>query len=568
MKKIILILISCLLFSGIMYAQDQQPETWRYDLDYLVRRIEIMHPNPYAFFPKEEFYKLKEKLHNKIPYLSNADIVISISELLATLQDGHTRWAFEHSDPQWLVQTFHLLPIIQYPFKDGIYILAGMPQYSELVSSKVTKIGNIPISEVISKLGKLWSHDNPYGERKFLYYTLSIAEMLKKAGAIEDMSEIEIVLQNARDKEVKVQIDTVSFMSMVRFFAGSWYPQTVNGIVTMNKKAEKELPLWLKNADKNFWFEYVPDEKTMFLQINSLNFPHANANDEGSFSKLCEEFFEAFDQSTAEKLVIDIRRNTGGNHVELPLLKGILARPHIDKPDRLFLITGRVTYSAAVHLTTVLKRYTNITIIGEPASGRPNHYGAVRRFRLPNHPQIEIHCSIDYYQDSEPFDFNIFNTPDIWAEMTAAEYSSNIDPAMGAVKNYEQIVNLVKTLVLDLEQAYTDNRIPGIKKAYYSNKQQLLESGYNLEKFFTEFYYSFLSENKKSTDDVLDYLAFAVSECPEAIDLSYLLAVQLESVERLDEAKKMYNRCLELNPAHHYAKMKLGLMKIKPKNSK
>ncbi|MFC2102127.1 hypothetical protein ACFLS7_03960 [Bacteroidota bacterium] len=51
-----LILISCLLMAGITYAQDQQADAWRGDLDYLVQRIEIMHPNPYAFFPKEEFY--------------------------------------------------------------------------------------------------------------------------------------------------------------------------------------------------------------------------------------------------------------------------------------------------------------------------------------------------------------------------------------------------------------------------------------------------------------------------------------------------------------------------------
>jgi len=564
MKK--LILISCLLVAGISYAQDQNSGAWRNDLDYLVQRIEIMHPNPYAFFPKEEFYKLKESLYNEIPNLSDADIVISISELLATLQDGHTRWAFEYSDPQWLVQTFHFLPIIQYPFEDGIYVLAAIPQYRELVGSKITKIGNMPIANVTSKLGKIWSHDNPYGERKFLYYTLSLAEMLKKVGSIEDVSKIDVVLQNTRNEEVKTQIATVSFMSMAGFFAGTWYPQASDGLVTMNENAKNPLPLWLKNTDKSFWFEYIPEEKIMFLQINSLNFPHGNAHEEDAFSQLCKEFFEAFDQNAAEKLVIDIRMNTGGNHVELPLLKGIIARPHIDKPDKLFLITGRVTFSAAVHLTTILKKYTNITIIGEPASGRPNHYGAKRGFKLPNHPQIEIHCSIDYYQDSEPFDFNIINAPDIWTEMTVADYLNNIDPAMGVVKDYDQIAYLVKTSVLELEQAYTYNGIPKLKEIYSLIKQTLLESGYNLEKFFAEFYDRFLSVNKKSTADLLEYLAFAVNECPESIDLCYSLAVRLDSEGRFDEAKTMYNRCIQLNPAHHYAKMELDLMELKEKN--
>lgn len=440
-----------MLLIGTLCAQDKKTDTWRDDLDYVVQRIEIMHPDPYAFCPREEFYKSKEELYNKIPDLSEVEIVISISELLALLNDGHTRWAFEKSDPRWLNQTFHLLPIILYPFEDGTFIMASIPQYKELVGSKVIQIGKMPIAEVQTKLGKIWSHDNKYGEKKFLYYTLGIAEMLKKIGAIPDFSpdfsenigNIELILQNEKHEDVITQVATVPFMSMAKFFAGAWYPLGDSGLITINETAKNPLPLWLKNTDKSFWFEYVPEEKMMFLQINSLNFPHSKT-EESPFNLLCAQFFEALDQSAAEKLVIDIRANNGGNHVELPLLKGIIARPHIDRQDKLFLITGRVTYSAAVHFATVFRRYTNITIIGEPASGCPNHYGAVRSFQLPNHPYVQFNCSIDYYQDSEPCDFNIINVPDIEKKITVADYQNNIDPVIESVKDYNKIINFVK----------------------------------------------------------------------------------------------------------------------------
>ena len=51
MKK--LILIASLLTAGISPAQDQKTAAWMEDPDYLVQRIEIMHPDPYAFFPRE-----------------------------------------------------------------------------------------------------------------------------------------------------------------------------------------------------------------------------------------------------------------------------------------------------------------------------------------------------------------------------------------------------------------------------------------------------------------------------------------------------------------------------------
>jgi len=562
LKKAKKIVPGILLLAAVAFAQDQKSAPWQDDLEYLVRRIEIMHPLPYSFFPKEAFNKLKEKLFYKIPNLSEADIVISISGLLANLKDGHTRMGFEYSDPEWLDQTFHLLPFILYPFDDGIYILAGIPKHRELVGSKIVKIGKMPAAEAALKLGKLYSHDNLYAQRKSLYYTLSLAEMLKNIGAVEAINKINLTLRKEKNKEVKIEIETVPFTSMARFL-GTWYPQASKGLATINEAARNPLPLWLKERQKSFWFEYVPEERMMFLQINSLNFPHGN--EEESFGQLCAQFFEAFDQSGAEKLVIDIRANHGGNHVELPLLKGIIARPRVDRHDRLFLVTGRVTYSAAVHFTTVFSKYTNATIIGEPVAGRPNHYGALRRFKLPNHPQVTIACSVDYYQDSEPFDFNTTITPDIQTKITSDDYRNNIDPAMIVVKNYDQIYHWVQALKMELEKEYTANDCKGMIKLYHSKKQELLNSGYNLEKFFTEFKNNWFFKNKKSASDTLDYLTLAVNECPESLDLCYSLAYHLETEGRLDEAKKFYSQCLQLNPSCHYAKMKLGLLELNKK---
>jgi hypothetical protein len=564
MKNVLKMAPAILLLAAAMFAQDQNTASWRDDLDYLVRRIEIMHPHPYGFFPREEFYKLKDKLSNEIPGLGDAEIVISFSELLASLQDGHTRMGFEYSDPEWLDKTFHLLPFILYPFDDGIYILAGMPKYKQLMGSEIVKIGKMPVAEVAAKLGRFYSHDNSYGERKSLYYTLGLAEMLKKIGAVDAVDRINLTLKNARSKEVKIQVATASFLSMARFL-GTWYPQAGSELATMNEASKNPLPLWLKDRETNFWFEYVPEEKMMFLQINSLNSPRGDG--EGTFGQFCARFFKAFDQVGPEKLVIDIRANNGGNHVELPLLKGIIARPHIDQHDRLFLITGRVTYSAAVHFATVFDKYTNATIIGEPTAGRPNHYGAIRRFTLPNHPQVVIGCSIDYYQDSEPFDFNTTVSPDITTRMSSPDYRHNIDPAMNAVKNFDQIVHRVQSLALEMGKEYAANGCEGMNALYHSKKQELLNDGYNLEKFFSEFNDDWFSKNRKSTADYLDFLALAVNECPESLDLCYSLAVQFEAEGQFDEAAKFYGQCLQLNPDCHYAKMKLGLLELKGKTN-
>jgi hypothetical protein len=558
MKKWLPIMLGIILPAVLMFPQNQDPAAWQDDLDYLVQRIEIMHPAPYAFFPREEFHRLKDRLHDEIPTLNDADIVISISELLANLQDGHTRMGFENSDFAWLDRNLHLLPLILYPFDDGVYILAGQPRFRDLVGLKVEKLGKTPVADAVVKLGRLYSHDNAYAQKKSLYYTLVFAEMLKKIGAVESVDRISLSLRNERNRPVRIDLDTVPFTEMARFL-GSWYPQSSPELVAMNGSSKNPLPLWLKNNEKKFWFEFVPEEKMMFLQINSLLTPQGG---EGSFMEFCAQFFKAFDQARPEKLVIDIRANNGGNHVERPLLKGILARSDIDRPDRLFLIIGRVTYSAAVHFTTIFRRYTQATLIGEPTSGRPNHYGAIRPFKLPKHPQITIGCSVDYYQDSDPFDFNIADFPDIMTPINSADYRDNIDPALKKILAYDRIRDRVQKIALEMEKEYAANGGDGMKKSYLAHKRELLDSGYNPDKFFNDFIDDWFFANKKSMADYTDLLSFACAECPESIDLCYALAVRLQADGRLAEAVKSYHRCLQINPSCHYAKMKLALLRL------
>jgi hypothetical protein len=546
-----------LLATAGLYSQQQTAALWQADLDYLVKRIEIMHPNPYAYFPREEFHRLKDALSDKLPRLSEADIVISISELLAKLMDGHTRVGFESSDPAWLDQTFHLLPFVLYSFDDGFFIQAGTPEHKEWVGAKVLRIGNMSVEEAAGKLGALYSHDNRQGQRKNLIQILSLAEMLKYIGAVEAVDRISLTLRNAKNQEIIATVAPVSFVSMAPFL-GTWYPQASNQLATMNEQAENPLPLWLKDRESKFWFEYLPEEKLMFLQINSLNSPHGDGK--GSFGEFCSRFFKAFDECQPEKLVVDVRANNGGNHVELPLLKGIIARPHIDRHDKLFLVIGRVTFSAAQHFTTLFDKWTNATIIGEATSGKPNHYGAYRRFKLPNHPQVTIGCSIDYYQDSEPFDFNTTTSPEIRTKITSADYRANIDPAMRVVRDYERIRRRVQSLALELGEEYASAGFPGMKNRLDAIKGELLDMGYDLEKFLSDFNDNFFYSNKKNKADYLEFLTCAVTECPESIDFCYALASFFEAEGQLQEAKRYYRQCLQLNPSCHYAKMKLGLM--------
>jgi hypothetical protein len=61
------------------------------DLDFLVRAIESVHPNPYLLRSREDFQADRERLRASIPdSIEQVDWCLRLSVLIATLEDGHT----------------------------------------------------------------------------------------------------------------------------------------------------------------------------------------------------------------------------------------------------------------------------------------------------------------------------------------------------------------------------------------------------------------------------------------------------------------------------------------------
>ncbi|MCG7852131.1 MAG: hypothetical protein MIO92_06380 [Methanosarcinaceae archaeon] len=64
MKRIkYLIITNTIIIFTISYAfcQNNRTENWEEDIDYLIKRLEITHPNPYANISKELFLDHAEK---------------------------------------------------------------------------------------------------------------------------------------------------------------------------------------------------------------------------------------------------------------------------------------------------------------------------------------------------------------------------------------------------------------------------------------------------------------------------------------------------------------------------
>lgn len=524
---------------------------WVADLDYMVERLEVTHPNLYANITREEFLARVDELKRGIPAATDVEMVFDIQELVARIKNAHTlcRPIAFTSGIEQLSKHFQYYPVAYYPFEDGLYVLAATERYEAVVGKKVVKIGNLTTDAAMRELARFVGADNSMTALGSVpRWCLDDGQLLRHIGASDSAERITLSLEND---------DGDLFEHVIEMEPDSG--DSPPGVVSMLAGTENPTPLYLTHPRDNYWFEHLAEQNALYLQINLLS----NKESE-PFADFCRRMFDAFDTAGAQKLIIDVRRCPGGDNIDLPLLKGVLARPHIDRSDRLFLIIGRRTGSAAQHLTSEIESYTNATLIGEPTGSKPNQYGNMQHFRLP-HSNLEISCALDYFQDAKPADYSMFSAPDIFARRTATDYRENRDPVMELIADYDSYDRLRSEFKTRMSTAYSEGGIAGFKEAYGAVKADYVQMGFNLEVLLYHDLDSWMGENKKVISDYVEYLKFIHGELPGSIPVSYDLAYWMNERGDTQEAKRLYRKCLELNPEHHHAKWRLGLIELEEK---
>ena len=294
----------------------------------------------------------------------------------------------------------------------------------------------------------------------------------------------------------------------------------------------------------------------MFIQLNSME-----QKKEMDFKTFYEKVLFDIDSTKAEKVVIDLRQNSGGDHYELPILKGLISRPNLDKEDKLFILTGPATFSASQHFISEFDTYTNATSVGENTGAGKNFHGAVRTFTLPE-SKIPIRTSIVFHQDGGPHDFHTTFTPDIYAHLIPKHLSTTTDPAFEIINNIEDIFKLKEEYKQKLIQSYEEKQIEPLIQCIKENKVTLENSGINLQKFLLDNFSWWIYENKDEIEDYGFYLHTIVELYPDNIEANYSYARRLHISGKIEKASSYYEKCLQINPMHTHSKRFLNLIKL------
>ncbi|RKR13076.1 peptidase S41-like protein [Maribacter vaceletii] len=353
----------------------QDVEEWIEDIDYYHKTLEIKHINLYHTISKNQFTSEIEKLKSNIPQLTNFQITTELMRLThkvgAGKRDGHT------SVPLWGVN-LNKFPIKFYDFEGDLRVISILENHAQLLGKKLKSINGIPVKKIYKRVSKL----TPFTEniqssmdRKCRY--LVVADLLKALNIIDKIEQSTFTFSDNYGKEISVQLNS---------FEKEKYATLTFKNIHLNPIIKK--PKTVK--DKDLWFSSINNSKTVY--INFKKYP--SRKEMNDFSESVFKFIEA---NNSQHLIIDLRDNYGGDFYKGLLLANWLnISDSVEWLSKVYVLTNRKTYSAAMINALQFKQLLHAKIIGEPSGGKPNGYQDMGEFSLSNSKLIVTYSKREF----------------------------------------------------------------------------------------------------------------------------------------------------------------------------
>jgi hypothetical protein len=391
---------------------------WRMDLEYLTRRVDETHYDPWRHISREVWDGEVARISKAIPRMQDHEVVVAMMALTDRLGDGHTG-LFPPDEGRY---RFHDLPIEFYDFDDGLFVRSAVSDYRELVGCRVVRIGAVPTAEALERIVPVTPNDNPQGIRWQGMRRLRTMEILNVYGIAPSLDGVELTVtaRDGREKRVTVQPSETAYT----------HAATTNEWVDMADPAGPE-PLWRSQMERNFWFKHLQDEGLVYV-----GFHRVLNEDQETLDAFATRLFEYIDGNPVDVLVVDVRLNHGGNNfLARDFMLRIVGSEKINQHGHLFVITGRETFSACQNFCNWLERDANVMFVGEPTGSCPNFVGEGNRINLP-WSGLRVNASSRMWQDSVSEDARIWTAPDIGTPVRSEDYRTHRDRAMEAILTY------------------------------------------------------------------------------------------------------------------------------------
>lgn len=447
LSSMLLFIVAFTTSTSTVAQETLTPLQWQADLDYLQETVHREFPFLFKKISQEAWDQQVSELRVKIPTLAEHEIKVGLTRMVSAFAYGHTQIPFS------TLAKDAVLPVNLYHFKDGIYVEGVHKDHSEALGAKVLSVNGMPIGEALAKIRPVVPAENDQYFKGYGLRFLTVPVVLHAQGITEILQQ-EISLGLEKDgKEF-----THSFAAIPLDQISRDYLFTIPNDDWLSSRVSDTTPNYLKHLkEKYFYFELLEGTKTLYVRQSSV-FDHPEETLKDFYARL----FEYIDTEGVEKLIYDVRLNGGGNNYNnIHFIKGIMARPNINKEGSFFYIIGRNTFSACQNLTNDVETYTEAILVGEPTSENKNFYGDTKKVQLPN-SGLNTYLSYAWWQDKPQWENAEGTTPNFYAEPTFEEFVSNQDPVLALIDTIDP-ENVVVDPMAYFTQLFTEGKLEQLK---------------------------------------------------------------------------------------------------------
>ncbi|MBB4080950.1 tetratricopeptide (TPR) repeat protein [Lewinella aquimaris] len=535
MRRAILIYLCFFTVVPAFSQIDLPPEAWREDLRYLQRTVHDDYPFLFKKVTPEAFDAAVEKLYQGIPNLQDHEVVVGLARIVALFGYGHTGIRINGWDPDNRYG-FRQMPFNLYWFSDGIYVQGAHRDYAEAVGARVTHVAGVPVDEALQAIRPVVSVENEQFFRAHGIGLLGNPAVLHAQGATEEWQE-EITLSLEKDE---IAFD-------VSFGPGDFTTHPVRYSLVhedgqwIDARDNSTTPLWLRHLDRIYYYEYLPDAKTVYVRQSQVQDDSTQL-----MPDFYAEVFQFIEDNEVDRLVLDVRLNGGGNNYKnKAVVTGIIRTEKIDQPGKFFVILGRRTFSAAQNLVNELSNYTNAIFVGEPTAENINFYGDNRRVELPN-SGIPAYLSFAWWQDKPEWENDDWLAPHLAAEMSFADYRDNVDPSMEAILDYGGEIAILDPMAY-LTELFEAGKIEELTIEARRLAEDPHYRYYSFERKFDRAGYSLLGQGQM--DAALFVFSLNTDLFPDSSNAWLSLADAYRKAGNAEKAVSCYEKVITMDPA-------------------
>jgi hypothetical protein len=414
----LLLCVAAVLVWHIAAAPHIPPATregrWQEDLSFFAQEYPGDHKDFGKIFGKEKFAAEMATIEQASPQISDAEIILKLMRLVASGHVGHSVVRFP-PEPM----AFHRLPLNFVWFSDGLAVTAASKEYSNVLGARVVRIGTMTPEQVEAGVAPYFSYENETWLHQQSPIYMIVQEILSDLNLTNADGSVDVTFAKA---------DGIPFTLAVA--AADW--STNSSLVTAIDGLKLPAALYRKNSKANYWYEYLPDSQTLYIQYNRcVNDPNLSMKD---FSR---GLFAFADTHAIQRTIVDLRFNQGGDSSVInPLERGLKSRKALSGQGLLIALIGPATFSSGLMAAMDFHDDLHTVLIGEPTGEKPNSYGEVRMLKLPN-SKLEISYCTKFFRSMKNEDPPAL-APDKIVRRSIADFLAGRDPVLEAAIHYSR----------------------------------------------------------------------------------------------------------------------------------